>query len=182
MSRIGKKIITIPSGVEIKRIDNTVSVKGPKGELAMSLPAEVSVDIVNGEVFVKPLSDSKQSHSSWGTCRAKIANLITGVTSGYEKKLDIEGVGYRAAVEGNGLTLVVGFTNPVKINAPEGVAFAVQKNTIIVSGTNKEAVTLVAAKIKAVKVPEPYKGKGIRYQGETIRRKVGKKAAASGSK
>ena len=182
MSRIGKKVIAIQGGIEAMVASGKISVKGPKGELTMNLPVGVMVDISNELITVKPLSDSKQDRSSWGTCRAKIANMVNGVTSGYEKKLEIEGVGYRASVEGRELTLTMGFTNPVKINAPEGVTFAVQKNVIIVSGIDKEAVTLTAAKVKAVKPPEPYKGKGIRYQGEKIRRKVGKKAASSGSK
>ncbi|MFH0792276.1 MAG: 50S ribosomal protein L6 [bacterium] len=182
MSRIGKKVISVQGGIEVVVANGKINVKGPRGELTMNLPVGVMVDITSGLIAVKPLSESKQDRSSWGTCRAKIANMINGVTNGYEKKLEIEGVGYRASVEGGELTLIMGFTNPVKVNAPEGVSFAVQKNVIIVSGIDKEAVTLTAAKIKAVKPPEPYKGKGIRYQGEKIRRKVGKKAASSGSK
>ncbi len=182
MSRIGKKPIIIPTGVEVKVTEIGIDVRGPKGELGMKLPRGVSVDIQDGVISVRPITETKQDRSSWGTCRAKIANLINGVTGGYEKKLEIEGVGYRAVVEGSELVLTVGLTHPVKVAAPIGVAFLVQKNVITVSGINKEAVSQTAAKIKAVKVPEPYKGKGIRYQGEKIRRKVGKKAAGATTK
>ena len=182
MSRIGKKELVVPSGVDAVINGGKITVKGPKGEMVMNLPMGVTVAIENRLVVIKPNSESKQDRSSWGTCRAKIANLFNGVTVGFEKKLEIEGVGYRATVEGSELTLIVGFTNPVKISAPSGVSFTVLKNLITVSGIDKEAVTLTAAKVKAAKRPEPYKGKGIRYQGEKIRRKVGKKAASSGTK
>lgn len=184
MSRIGKKPIQIPQGVEVKIDDGKITVKGPKGELSLDVRPEINVEVQDKMIEVSPKSlklfkDTTKSSAFWGLTRALVANMITGVTEGYEKKLEMVGIGYRAAMDGNDLVLYVGYTHPVKIRAPEGVKFSVDKNIITVAGCSKEIVGQVAAKIRKVKPPEPYKGKGIRYAGEVIRKKLGKKAAAA---
>ena len=179
MSRIGKKPILIPENVEIKIGDQKVVVGGPKGELSREVRPEIGVEVKEGKILVSPKIEIKKTKALWGLTRALIANMIKGVTEGYEKKLEIEGIGFRASVEGENLVLSVGFTHPVKIKAPEGIKFSVEKNIITVSGTDKELVGQMAAKIRAIRPPEPYKGKGIRYVGEQVRRKVGKKAATA---
>lgn len=187
MSRIGKKPIEIPEGVEIKIDGKKVNVKGPKGELSLEVRPEIKVEIKDGKVFIKPQLEHKsstpkkqeQTKAFWGLTRALLSNMIQGVNEGYEKKLEIEGVGYRANLEGQDLVLNVGFSHPVKINAQDNIKFTVDKNLITVSGIDKGLVGQIAAKIRKVRPPEPYKGKGIRYVGEQIRRKVGKKAAAT---
>jgi len=151
-----------------------VTVKGPKGEISREFRPEVKVEVKDGKIFVQ--SDDK---AFWGLSRALIYNQVQGVTQGYEKKLEIEGVGYRAGLEGEDLVLNVGFSQPVKIKKPEGIQFSVDKNVITVSGVDKELVGQTAARIRKVRPPEPYKGKGIRYQGEQIRRKLGKKAVGA---
>ena len=183
MSRIGKKPITIPEGVEIKIEDSEIRVKGPKGELKREIRPEIKVEIKEKEILVSPLKETKKTKAFWGLTRALINNMVKGVIEGYEKKLQIEGVGYKARVEGEYLILEVGFSHPVKIKQPEGINFSVEKNIITVSGIDKELVGQVAAKIRKVRPPEPYKGKGIRYLGEQIRKKAGKKmvAAAGGA-
>jgi len=182
MSRIGKKPILIPGGVEVKLEGREVKIKGPKGELARTFQFEVKVEIKENQVFVslsKETSDRKVK-ALWGTARAEIFNMISGVVSGYEKKLQIEGIGYKAAVLADGtIELFVGFSHTVKIKAPEGIKFLVEKNIITISGIDKEMVGQMAAIIRKTKKPEPYKGKGIRYVGEIVRKKVGKKAVAS---
>ena len=202
MSRVGKKPIIIPGGVEVKIEDNIVIVKGPKGELSYETRPEIEAVIKEGKIFVLPQIDTKlrtktpkenkfptgqassvrgkKAKVLWGLTRTLISNLIKGVTEGYQKKLEIEGLGYRAALEGEDLILQVGFTHPVKIKCPAGIKFSVEKNVITVSGIDKELVGQVAAKIRRVRPPEPYKGKGIRYFGEVIRRKAGKRAATTG--
>ncbi|MCD6528368.1 50S ribosomal protein L6 [bacterium] len=178
MSRIGKKPIKIPEGVEVEIKDQEVVVKGPKGELVRQIPSEIKVEKKEDLLFVNPKVDIKKAKkvkALWGLYRTLIANMIIGVTEGFEKKLEIEGLGYKAALVGDELELKVGFTHPVKIKKPEGINFSVEKNVISVSGIDKEKVTQTAAKIRSVSPPEPYKGKGIRYQGEIIRRKAGKK-------
>lgn len=179
MSRIGKKPILIPQGVEVQKEKERIKVKGPKGELERVVNPEIRVEIEKDQVVVSPERETKRTKALWGLIRALIANMVQGVNEGFEKKLEIEGVGYRARMEGEDLILEVGFSHSVKIVSPEGINFSVEKNVITVSGIDKEKVGQMAAKIRAVKPPEPYKGKGIRYQGEQIRRKVGKKAAAS---
>lgn len=179
MSRVGKKPILIPENVDIKITDTKIAVKGPKGELFKSIRPEIEVTLADKKIILKPKQTEKPAKALWGLTRAIIANMVKGVTEGYEKKLEIEGVGYRASVEGEELVLNVGFSHPIKIKAPEGIKFLVEKNVITVSGIDKELVGQVAAKVRAVKPPEPYKGKGIRYQGEQIRRKLGKKAVAT---
>jgi len=181
MSRIGKKPIEVPQGVTVEVTGQEVKVSGPKGNLQTTIHHNVKAEVKDGKVFVAP---HKQEHSTaskslWGLYRALIANMIEGVNKGFEKKLEIEGVGYKAAVQGDSLVLNVGFVNPVTIKKPEGVVFAVEKNVITVSGIDKQAVGEIAAQIRAAKKAEPYKGKGIKYEGEKIRRKEGKKVVAA---
>jgi len=178
MSRIGKKTILIPEGVEVKIEGNVVTIKGPKGELQKEVRPEIRVEVKEGRVSLNPQIETKKTNALWGLTRALLFNMIKGVTEGYEKKLEIEGLGFRALLEGNDLVLYVGFTHPVKIKAPGGIKFSVEKNIITVSGIDREIVSQTAANIRKVRPAEPYKGKGIRYLGEVIRRKVGKKAVA----
>ncbi len=182
MSRIGKKPIIIPEGVEIKIEEHQIKVKGPKGELVKAIPAQIEVSLNDSEgqkeLVVAPQKKSaKNVRALWGLFRALIFNMVEGVTKGFEKKLEIEGVGYRAALEDNKLVLTLGFSHPIEIKAPEGIEFKVEKNSITISGLDKQLVGQMAAEIRAQRRPEPYKGKGIRYADEVIRRKVGKKAA-----
>jgi large subunit ribosomal protein L6 len=179
MSRIGKLPITIPQGVEVKVADdNTVSVKGPKGELTKKMHGDMLLSIENGVLTVKRPSDEKLHRSLHGLTRALLNNMVTGVTRGFEKGLELVGVGYRAAAQGNKLTLTVGYSQPVEIDAPTGIEVEVQgTNKIIIKGINKEMVGEFAAKVRKVRPPEPYKGKGIRYEGERVRRKEGKTGA-----
>lgn len=181
MSRIGKKIIEIPQGVEVKLDGLLISVKGPKGELERIIRPEITVDIDGNQIKVSPKSDDKFSQSLWGLTRSLIANMIIGVTDGFEKKLEFIGVGYRAAVEKqqdkDKLVLNMGYSHPVEIIAQDNMNFKVEKNVITVFGINKEKVGEIATKIRAVRPPEPYKGKGIHYVGEIIRRKEGKAVA-----
>ncbi len=180
MSRIGKKPISIPENVEVKVEDSKVTVKGPKGELSREIRPEIKVEIKDKEILVAPQKETKRTKAFWGLTRALIANMIKGITEGFEKKLEIQGIGFRANLEGEDLVLYVGFSHPVKVKAPEGVKFSIEKNIITVSGIDIERVTQTAAKIRKTKPPEPYKGKGIRYVGEEVRRKVGKKAVTAG--
>jgi large subunit ribosomal protein L6 len=175
MSRIGKKPIEISAGVDVKIEGQKVIIKGPKGELQKSIRPEIKLELKEGKLFL-----SSQHSPFLGLSRALLANMIKGVVEGYEKKLEIEGIGYKAALEGQDLVLNIGFTHPIKIKAPEGkIKFTVEKSLITVSGADKELVGQLAARIRSVRPPEPYKGKGIRYQGEHVRRKLGKKAAAT---
>ncbi len=180
MSRIGKKPIEIFQGVKIEMTDKEIKVSGPKGELKQALRPEIKVEIKDNQIWVTPGNNiSKKGRGLWGLYRALIANMVEGVSQGFTKKLEIEGVGFKANVDGDNLVLNVGFTNPVKIKKIEGVDFMVEKNVVTVSGINKERVGHMAALIRKQKKAEPYKGKGIKYQGERIRRKEGKKVVAS---
>lgn len=180
MSRIGKNPILIPPGVTVAVTAGSVSVKGPKGELRRVIHPDISVEVKDNAILLSIQKETKRARALWGLFRALIANMVRGVTGGFEKKLEIEGIGFRVTREGDGsLTLALGFSHPVKVKAPEGITFGVEKNAITVSGINNELVGEVAASIRGLKPPEPYKGKGIRYQGEIIRRKAGKKAVAS---
>lgn len=179
MSRIGKKPIEIPKGVEVKIEDNVVIVKGPKGELQKKIRPEIKVEIKENEILVSPEKETKKTNAFWGLTRTLIFNMIKGVTEGYEKKLEIQGVGYKANLEGEDLVLQVGFSHPVKMDKVEGIKFEVEKNIITISGIDKELVGQIAAKIRKVRKPEPYKGKGIRYLGEEVRRKPGKKVVTA---
>lgn len=180
MSRVGKKPITIPQGVEINNDKGNITVKGPKGELNIKIHHRVNVSQNDNQLSVERRGDDKFSRSLHGLTRNLIANMIEGVTEGFTKQLELKGIGYRAQVEGNSLTLLVGFSHPVKIEAPQGIEFKVDKNTVVsVMGIDKQAVGQIAAQIRAVRPPEPYKGKGIRYAGELVRRKAGKATKAA---
>jgi len=178
MSRIGKKPIIIPSGVTVVIDGLNVKIKGAKGELSRSFPAVVSVVNDNGSLIVNPQNESKFARALWGTVRMHLSNMVEGVSAGFERKLQIEGIGYRASLEGVNLVLNMGFTNPVKIAAEPGITFKVEKNIVTVAGFDLELISKIAAEIHRVRKPEPYKGKGIRYVGEVVRKKVGKKAAS----
>ncbi len=180
MSRLAKKPILIPQGVTLQLLDGVLLVKGAKTENKVRVPETVALEMSPEQVMVKIVSADKQGRADAGTVWSLIKNAIEGVTAGFGKVLEIEGVGYRAAVEGDFVVLSLGYVNPVKYPIPAGIAVVVEKNVIRISGHNKESVGQVAAQIRALKKPEPYKGKGIRYQGEVIRRKVGKKAATAG--
>ncbi|MEM9154887.1 MAG: 50S ribosomal protein L6 [Cyanobacteria bacterium P01_F01_bin.33] len=175
MSRIGKQPIPVPKGVEVNIDGQDVAVKGPKGELKREIPAQIIVQLEDGTVAVAPTNDSRKARQMHGLCRTLVANMVEGVSKGFEKRLEIQGVGYRAAMKGTTLVLNVGYSNPVEISPPEGIQMAVEANTnVIVSGISKELVGNTAARIRDVRPPEPYKGKGIRYAGEMVRRKAGK--------
>jgi large subunit ribosomal protein L6 len=175
MSRIGKSPIDLPSGVEVKVSGNVVTVKGPKGTLTQEIQPSMSVDIDDGTLTVSRENDERQVRALHGLTRSLINNMVIGVTDGYSKELTAVGVGYRAALKGNTLELQVGFSHPVSIEAPDGIAFDVPEPTkIIVSGIDKQMVGQIAANVRAVRPPEPYKGKGIRYVDEYVRRKAGK--------
>jgi len=176
MSKIGNQLIKLPETVNVKVADEEAVVKGDKGEIKISLPRGITVKIKDGELVVERKNDSKKQKALHGTIRALIANAVFGVTEGWEKKLEMVGTGYRAAVDGKGLNLTVGFSHPVEINKQEGITFSVEKAVITVAGIDKESVGQVAAKIRAIRPPEPYKGKGIRYVDEVVRRKPGKAA------
>lgn len=179
MSRIGKKPIQIPVGTDVSVASCELIVKGKGGTLKRSVHPSISITVGNGEVVVAPSSDSRLARALWGTYAAHVRNMIAGVSTPFIKKLIIEGIGYRAEVAGKDLKLSVGFSHPVLVPVPEGVAVSIEKGEISVSGADKEKVGQFAAVVRATRKPEPYKGKGIRYEGEVIRRKQGKKAAAA---
>ena len=179
MSRVGKKPILIPEGVEVKIEEQKVEIKGPKGELSLEIRPEIKVERKENQILALPQRQVKKTKAFWGLTRALLANAIQGVTKGYEKKLEIQGIGYKPSLDGKDLNLQIGFTNPVKIKAPEGIGFLVEKNIITISGIDKGLVGEIAAKIRKIRPPEPYKGKGIRYLGEIVKRKAGKKAATA---
>ena len=175
MSRIGNKIITIPAGVEVKLDGNTATVKGPKGELTRTFSKNIEIKIEGSEITLHRPNDTKEMKTIPGTTRANFYNMVVGVSEGFKKELEMRGVGYRAQLAGNKLTLSVGKSHPDEVVAPDGITFEVPSNTQInVSGANKEVVGEVAAYIRGMRPPEPYKGKGIRYVGEFVRRKEGK--------
>lgn len=177
MSRIGRMPVAIPAGVEVKVTDdNFITVKGPKGTLERQLVPNMTVKVEGAEVIVTRPNDLKKNKSFHGLTRSLIANMVEGVTNGYEKKLEIQGVGYRAAKSGKSLDLSLGFSHPVVMEDPDGVESKVEGNIITITGINKETVGQYAAEIRAKRPPEPYKGKGIRYVGEYVRRKEGKTA------
>ena len=180
MSRIGKKSIEIPTTVKVDINGQEVKIAGPKGELSITIHQDIKVENKDGKLFVVPARKLiKSARGLWGLYRALIFNMIEGVGRGFEKKLEIEGVGFKAIVQGDELVLNLGFVNPVKIKKPEGINFLVEKNVITVSGIDKEKVGQISAEIRATKKAEPYKGKGIKYQGEKVRRKEGKKVVAA---
>lgn len=175
MSRIGKKPIEIPSGVTIENKDNVVTVKGPKGELTRSFNTDIVIKVEDNMVVVERPTDNKVHRALHGTTRSLLNNMIEGVTNGYVKNLELVGVGYRASKSGNKLVLNVGYSHPVEITPESGIEIEVPSNTkVSVKGIDKERVGAIAADIRSVRLPEPYKGKGIRYEGEHVRRKEGK--------
>lgn len=175
MSRIGKQPITIPEKTEVTVADGVVVVKGPLGELKKQLHPSVSVAVDGSAVSVSPVNESQLALALWGTYASHIRNMIAGVTTPFQKKLSVEGIGYRVSLSGKNLELLVGFSHPVVIEVPENLTVSVEKNEITVSGPDKEQVGQFAAEVRAVKKPEPYKGKGIRYADEIVYRKQGKK-------
>jgi large subunit ribosomal protein L6 len=178
VSRIGKRPIEVPKDVNVQISGNTVTVKGPKGELSRALHPLVRLQLDGGTLTVTRSGDEAQHRALHGLSRTLVANMVEGVSKGYEKVLEIQGVGYKAEVTAQGLTLTVGLSHQVKYPAPTGIKFAVENATVVkISGPNKELVGQVAAELRSVRPPEPYKGKGIRYQGERVRRKAGKTGA-----
>ncbi len=180
MSKIGKKPIDIPSGVTVSNNNNNISIKGSKGELSVTIDSIIEVDIKDNQVILFPKKETKKANALWGLSRSLVANMVYGVEKGYEKELELQGVGYKVAQKGNDLELNLGFSHPINFKAPEGIEFKIEKNKINISGIDKQLVGQIAADIRSLKKPEPYKGKGIRYVGEQVRRKIGKKAAGAG--
>lgn len=175
MSRIGKRPIPLPSNVTVTIEGQTVAVKGPKGELSRVLPTGVVVEHQDTSIQVNRVSDSRTARERHGLCRTLVFNMVEGVSQGYTKRLEIQGVGYRAQLQGTKLVLSMGFSHPVEMDPPSGIQFGVENNTnVTITGIDKELVGNTAARIRAVRPPEPYKGKGIRYAGEQVRRKAGK--------
>ena len=179
MSRTGKLPIKIPAGTEISVASGEITVKGKGGTLTRALHPAVSIAVENGEAVVSPAQKTRLAQALWGTYAAHVRNMVAGVNTPFQKKLQVEGIGYRAELSGKQLKLQVGFSHPVLIAVPEGVTTTVEKNIISISGADKEKVGQFAASIRAIKKPEPYKGKGIRYEGEVVRQKQGKKAAST---
>ena len=176
MSRIGKKAVSIPAGVNVTLEGQTVTVKGPKGQLAWTVSDEIEVNQEGGEITFAPRNDTQRARGMWGLSRTLIGNMVEGVTKGYEQTLELVGVGYRAAMKGQALSMQLGFSHDVDIPPPAGISFAVPKQTEIrISGIDKQLVGEIAARIRRIRPPEPYKGKGVRYAGESVRRKEGKK-------
>ena len=176
MSRIGKKTVAVPSGVTVTIDGQTVTVKGPKGQLAWTIAEEIEVKQEGGELTLSPRADTQRARSMWGLSRTLIANMVQGVTEGFEQTLELVGVGYRAALKGSDLSMQLGFSHEVDVPAPTGITFVVPKQTEIkIAGIDKQLVGETAAKIRRIRPPEPYKGKGVRYAGEKVRRKEGKK-------
>ena len=176
MSRIGKKAVEVPSGVTVTIDGQDVTVKGAKGQLSWTVVDEIVVKQENGELTLTPRDDSQRARAMWGLSRTLVANMVEGVSKGFEKNLELVGVGYRAAMKGNALSLQLGFSHDVDIVPPPGITFASGKQTEIkISGIDKQVVGEIAARIRRIRPPEPYKGKGVRYAGEKVRRKEGKK-------
>jgi large subunit ribosomal protein L6 len=181
MSRVGQAPITIPSGVDVTVARRRVTVAGPRGRLERALPEDIDVSTSNGEIIVTRQNDERQVKALHGLVRSLLANMVMGVTEGFEKRLEIQGVGYRASKKGDDLEVMIGYSHAVNKRAPEGIQFDVPSPTrIVVRGIDKELVGQTAAEIRAIRKPEPYKAKGIRYEGEQIRRKAGKAAKAGG--
>jgi large subunit ribosomal protein L6 len=176
MSRLGKKGITVPQNTEVLIDKGLISVKGPKGEISKEFNSSIKIEVNDGEVVLTPQRQDQLTRALWGTYASHISNMVKGVNEAYVKKLIVEGVGFKAEINGKNLKLNVGFSHPIEMEIPEGLEVSVEKDTITISGINKESVGQFAANIRSKKKPEPYKGKGIRYDGEVIRRKEGKKA------
>jgi len=178
MSRIGKQPVKIEKGVDVKIESGMIFVKGPKGELKRSLLNSIDTKIENDQIIVTPKNEENETRAFWGLQRSLIFNMIEGVTKGFTKKLELVGVGYKANLQGNDLVIDIGFSHPVKVEAPQGITFAAEKTSITISGIDKELVGQIASSIRKIRKPEPYKGKGIRYVGEVVRKKLGKKAGS----
>lgn len=176
MSKIGKLPVTIPQGVNVEVLESEVKITGPKGNLSVRLPKKIDVREKEGQLILTTTRKSKQGRSNYGSTRAHVANAVKGVSEGFKKQLELVGTGFRAEVSGGTLTMLVGFSHPVVFEAPEGTSFTVEKSIISIEGANKELVGQIAANIRGVRPPEPYKGKGIKYVNEVIRRKAGKAA------
>jgi large subunit ribosomal protein L6 len=181
MSKIGKLPIKLPEGVDIKLDGQTVEVVGPKGNLIWRIPQEITIEKKEELVLVRRKSDDKQAKALYGMSRAKLANMVWGVAYGWVKRLELAGTGYRAEVKGDTLIMTVGYSHPIEIKAPQGIGFKVEKVIITIEGADRELVGQVAAKIRSIRPPEPYKGKGVKYEGELIKRKAGKAAKAEGA-
>jgi len=180
MSKVGKQPVQLPDGIDVKIERNFVSVKGPKGELSREFAREMKIEKQENQLIVSVAKQTKRSAALWGLSRVLLSNMIEGVKNGFEKKLEIEGVGYKVALQGKDLLLNLGYSHPIEFKAVEGIDFKVEKNSITISGINKETVGQTAANIRKLRKPEPYKGKGIHYLGEVIKRKAGKKAVKGG--
>lgn len=181
MSKIGKKPIVIPEGVEVQPKDGLLSFKGKEGSLELRILPFTKIEIKENQISVSLTHKNKQSRANWGTMASLIKNALAGVKEGFSKKLQLEGIGYRVNMEGKNLVLTVGFSHPIKYEPSAGIKVVVEKNIISISGVDKALVGEVAAQIRRIKKPEPYQGKGIRYVGEVVRRKAGKKAATAGA-
>lgn len=179
MSRIGKLAITIPAGTEVSVTSDAIIVKGKGGTLSRVTHPAVKVTVADGNASVEPANNTRLAKALWGTYAAHVRNMINGVNTPFVKKLQVEGIGYKAELNGKNLKLTVGFSHPVLVPIPEGITAVVEKNIITVSGADKDAVGQFTASVREIKKPEPYKGKGIRYEGEVVRQKQGKKAAAA---
>jgi len=178
MSRIGKQIITIPDQVEVTKGEaGLLTVAGPHGTLKRVFRPEIEIVIDNGTISFVPQNSSAKTRALWGTCASHVSNMVQGVSEQFVKRLIVEGVGYKVEIQGKNLVLLVGFSHPVSMEIPEGLQVETEKNTITITGADKEMVGLFAGKVRSVKKPEPYKGKGIRYEDEVVRRKEGKKSA-----
>jgi large subunit ribosomal protein L6 len=176
MSRIGKKAVAVPNGVTVTIEGQTISVKGPKGQLSWTVAEEIEVRQEGQDLLLTKRADTTRAQAMWGLSRTLVSNMVTGVTTGFERSLDLVGVGYRAAMKGQALSMQLGFSHEVDVPAPQGITFAVPKQTEIkISGIDKQLVGETAARIRRIRPPEPYKGKGVRYAGEQVRRKEGKK-------
>lgn len=178
MSRIGKQIVIIPKGTEVKLSGTIFSAKGPKGTLTRDFPGEITIDIKGDQItFVPSKLDDPKVNALWGTCASHVKNMIVGVNEGYTKKLVLDGVGFKTELSGDSITFALGFSHPVKVKVPTGLSVVVEKNNITITGIDKELVGQFTSSVRALKKPEPYKGKGFHYDTEVIRRKQGKKAA-----
>lgn len=177
MSRVGKQVITLPEKTEINLSGSTFAVRGPLGEISKTLHPMIDIKVNGREVTVEPKKMTLESRALWGTFASHLKNMVNGVNKPFEKKLILEGIGYKSEVKGNEMVFALGFSHPVKVAIPEGLKVTAEKNLITISGVDKEKVGEFAANIRALKKPEPYKGKGMRYEGEVIKRKQGKKTA-----
>jgi large subunit ribosomal protein L6 len=181
MSRIGRKVLPLPKGVTLSQKPGTMSVKGPKGELSKALPEGISIKTEADKIHVLRADDSRQNRSRHGLVRAHLANMVKGVTEGWNRELEINGVGYRAEVAGDTINMALGFSHPIAFKLPKGVTAKVEKNRVTLSSADRDLVGQTAAKVRELRPPEPYKGKGVKYVEEVIKRKVGKAGATSGS-